>query len=58
MDDRDDIDPNKLALSFPNHTPDEKTEINLGGDNFEIDVKEILEVLEMTSQKYFKPLLL
>ena len=53
MDDRDDIDPNKLALSFPNHTPEEKTEINVGGDNFEIDVKEILSVLEMTSQKYF-----
>ena len=53
MDDRDDIDPNKLALSFPNNTPDEKTEIKLEGDNFEIDVKEILEVLEMTSQKYF-----
>ena len=53
MEDRDDIDPNKLALSFPNHTPDEKTEINFGGDNFEIDIKEIMSVLEMTSQKYF-----
>jgi hypothetical protein len=53
MEDRDDIDPNKLALSFSNHTPDEKTEIKLEGDNFEIDVKEILSVLENTSQKYF-----
>ena len=53
MDDRDNIDPNILAKSIQNITPNEKTEINLGGDNFEIDVQEILSVLEMTSQKYF-----
>ena len=53
MEDRDYIDPNKLALNFQNITPNEKTEINMEGKNFEIDVKEILSVLEMTSQKYF-----
>jgi hypothetical protein len=32
MEDRDFIDPNKLALNFPNQTtPGEKTEINMDG---------------------------
>ena len=53
MEDRDFIDPNKLALNFPNQTPGEKTEINMDGKNFEININEILSVLENTSQKYF-----
>ena len=53
MEDRDYIDPNQLALKFPNQTPGEKTEINMEGKNFEINIAEILSVLEKTSQKYF-----
>ena len=53
MEERDFIDPNKLALNFPNQTPGEKTEINMDGKNFEININEILSVLENTSQKYF-----
>ena len=53
MEGRDYIDPNQLALNFPNQTPGEKTEINMDGKNFEINIKEILSVLENTSQKYF-----
>jgi len=53
MEDRDYIDPNQLALNFPNQTPGEKTEINMDGQNFEINITEILSVLENTSQKYF-----
>ena len=54
MESRDYIDPNQLALKFPNQTPGEKTEINMEGKNFEININEILTVLENTSQKYFK----
>ena len=54
MEDREYIDPNKLALNFPNQvTPGEKAEINLDGKNFEINVAEILSVLENTTKKYF-----
>ena len=53
MEDRDYIDPNKLALDFLIHTPDEKTEINMEGKNFEINIDEILSVLKNTTQKYF-----
>ena len=53
MEDRDTIDPNKLALKFQSQTPGEKTEINMEGQNFEINITEILSVLENTSQKYF-----
>ena len=53
MEDRDYIDPNKLALNFPNQTPGETTEINMGGKNFEINITEIMSVLERTSQNYF-----
>ena len=54
MEDRDYIDPNKLALNLTNQeTPEEKTEINMEGKNFEINIKEILSVLENTTQKYF-----
>ena len=56
MESRDYIDPNQLALKFPNQTPGEKTEINMEGKNFEINISEILSVLENTSQKYFKSL--
>ena len=53
MEERDYIDPNQLAISIPHQTPGEKTEINLDGKNFEINITEILSVLENTSQKYF-----
>ena len=53
MEDRDYIDPNKLALNFQSQTPGEKTEINMEGQNFEINIAEILSVLENTSQKHF-----
>ena len=54
MEDREFIDPNKLALNFPNQvTPGEKAEINMEGKNFEINTTEILSILENTTQKYF-----
>ena len=53
MEERDFVDPNQLAIKFPNQTPEEKTEINMDGKNFEINITEILSVLEKTSQKYF-----
>ena len=53
MESRDYIDPNQLALNFPNQTPEENTEINIEGKNFEININEILLILENTSQKYF-----
>ena len=54
MEDRDFIDPNKLALNFPNQTtPGEKTEVNMDGKNFEINVEEILSILKDTVEKYF-----
>ena len=56
MESRDYIDPNQLALNFPNQTPGEKTEINMEGKNFEININEILLVLKNTSQKYFDPI--
>ena len=49
MESRDYIDPNQLALNFPNQTPGEKTEINMEGKNFEININEILLVLKNTS---------
>ena len=53
MESRDYIDPNKLALNIPTTTPDEKALVKLDGQNFEIDTKEILSLLETTVQKYF-----
>ena len=53
MEDREHIDPNKLALNSPTQTPGEKTEINMGGNNFELNITEIMSVLEKTSRKYF-----
>ena len=54
MESRDYIDPNKLALNFPNSvTPDETTEVKLDGQNFEINTNEIMNLLENTIQKHF-----
>ena len=41
MENRDYVDPNKLAVNIQESTPDEKTEINLEGQNFEINISEI-----------------
>ena len=53
MESRDFIDPNQLASNKPKSTPNEKTEFNLNGQNFEIDIEEILSILNNTVQKYF-----
>ena len=53
MESRDYIDPNELALNIPKLTPGEKTEVKFEGQNFEINVNDILSLLENTIQKYF-----
>ena len=53
MESRDFIDPNQLASNKPKSTPNEKTEFKLDGQNFEIDIEEILSILNNTVQKYF-----
>ena len=54
MESRDYIDPNQLALNIPKSiTPDETTEVKLDGQNFEINTKEIITLLENTIQKHF-----
>ena len=53
MESRDFIDPNQLASNIPKSTPNEKTQIKLNGQNFEIDIEEILSILKNTVQKYF-----
>ena len=53
MENRDYVDPNKLAVNIQESTPDEKTEINLEGQNFEINISEIFNLLEITVRKYF-----
>ena len=53
MEDRDNIDPNKLALNISKITPDETTEVELDGQNLEINTNEILSVLKNTVQNYF-----
>ena len=54
MENRDYVDPNKLAVNIQESTPDEKTEINLEGQNFEINISEIFNLLEITVRKYFR----
>ena len=53
MESRDFIDPNQLAQNIPTSTPNEKTEIKLDGQNFEININDILSLLENTVQKHF-----
>ena len=53
MENRDYIDPNKLAMNIPKTTPNEKALVKLDGQNFEINTNEILSILETTVQKYF-----
>ena len=56
MEERSYIDPNQLAINFistSSVTPSEKTEVKVGMKNFEIETKEILSVLNKTTEKYF-----